>query len=278
MSVSASAILRPLTVGDIAAAFQLSADAGWNQTVEDWRMLIDLSPEGCIAIDVDGEISATATLMCYGRTLAWVGMVLTKRQHRGQGFARRLLTQALGRADQMGIETVELDATDEGKPIYEELGFRSEHAAERWSRPASLDGPKNLSNMPADAQPTGGWCSRDTNAFGADRSQVLNDLSRRNPPLAIESSYVLTRPGRQTAHLGPCVSDSPTTARTLIERALQTSSSSWSWDLLPDNANAVAIARDFGFAPRRRLMRMVRGKDLRTKTEEIYAIAGFELG
>ena len=135
MGDCASAILRLLNVSDIPAAVQLSAEAGWNQTGEDWRTLIVLAPEGCLAIEVDGELAATTTLLCYGRRLAWIGMVLTKLQHRGRGFARRLLTQALAQADQMGIETVKLDATDQGKPIYEKLGFRSEQAVERWSRP-----------------------------------------------------------------------------------------------------------------------------------------------
>ncbi len=275
MGDCASAILRLLNVSDIPAAVQLSAEAGWNQTGEDWRTLIVLAPEGCLAIEVDGELAATTTLLCYGRRLAWIGMVLTKLQHRGRGFARRLLTQALAQADQMGIETVKLDATDQGKPIYEKLGFRSEQAVERWSRPRSTDVPGLLSN----ALPTDEWRGADCMIFGADRSQLLEKLAHRNPPFSVDRSYLFTRPGRQTAYLGPCVCDAPETARTLIERALQTAGSSgWSWDLLPNNANAVAIAQNLGFTTRRHLLRMVRGKDLQGKEEEIYAIAGFELG
>jgi predicted GNAT family acetyltransferase len=114
-------VTETLAVAQIPAALRLSAQAGWNQTGEDWRMLIDLAPEGCLAMEVDGELAATTTLLSYGRRLAWIGMVLTKLQYRGRGFARRLLTQALAQADQMGIETVKLDATDQGKPIYENL-------------------------------------------------------------------------------------------------------------------------------------------------------------
>jgi hypothetical protein len=68
-------------------------------------------------------------------------------------------------------------------------------------------------------------------------------------------------------------------ARLLIARVLQSPSScEWFWDLFPRNKNAVAIARDFSFAPKRHLMRMARGKDLLTRDESIYAIAGFEMG
>jgi hypothetical protein len=62
-------------------------------------------------------------------------------------------------------------------------------------------------------------------------------------------------------------------------RALQAEEShGWSWDVLPKNVDALAIARDLGFTPTRHLQRMVRGKELRAKEEMIYAIAGFELG
>ncbi len=90
---------------------------------------------------------------------------------------------------------------------------------------------------------------------------------------------MLTRPGRQTRHLGPSVCDTPETARALIARALHAEpSQGWSWDLLPKNVAAATIARDLAFTPSRHLHRMFRGKELRAKEEMIYAIAGFELG
>ncbi|MGC2195887.1 MAG: GNAT family N-acetyltransferase [Terriglobales bacterium] len=277
MSESTGPILRRLRTSDIPAALQLSTEAGWNQTEEDWRMLIDLAPEGCLALELDSELASTATLFCYGRRLAWVGMVLTRIAYRGRGFARRLLTETLALADQMQIETVKLDATDQGQPLYEKLDFRSEQAVERWARANSPDVP--MPALSSDSTESKDWQAADHRAFGLDRSELLQNLARRNPPLSTPRSYLLTRPGRLTRYLGPCVAETPEAARTLIGRALQTASSGgWSWDLLPDNANAVALARDFAFTPRRHLLRMVRGKDLRAQEESIYAIAGFELG
>ena len=134
MTEAGSDKLRRLRAEDIPAAAQLSAQAGWNQTEEDWRTLLELSPDGCLAIEVDGHLAATTTLLCYGRRLAWIGMVLTKTEYQRRGFARRLMAHALETADTMGIATIKLDATDQGQPLYESLGFRSEQEIERWSR------------------------------------------------------------------------------------------------------------------------------------------------
>lgn len=278
MNDCAGTILRRLAASDVPAALELSEQAGWNQTADDWRMLIDLAPEGCLAIEVEGKLAATTTLLCYGRRLAWIGMVLTKKSYRGRGFARRLLTQALSLADQAGIETVKLDATDQGQPLYEKMGFRTEEAVERWTRPGTGDttGTRN----PDGERPAENWRMADHRAFGADRSELLEKLARRGqPPFVIDDSYWLTRPGRHSHYLGPSVCDAPRTARALIERALPTAGNrDCSWDLFPTNPDAAAIARDLAFTPTRRLQRMVRGKDLRADNDSIYAIAGFELG
>ncbi|MGA9977850.1 MAG: GNAT family N-acetyltransferase [Candidatus Sulfotelmatobacter sp.] len=273
-------ILRKLAASDLPAALELSEQAGWNQTADDWSMLIDLTPEGSLAIEVDGELAATTTLLCYGRRLAWIGMVLTKKSYRGRGFARRLLTQALSLADQSAIETVKLDATDQGQPLYEKMGFRSEEAVERWTRPGT--GCTTATTDPVGERPSEkeNWRMADHRAFGADRSELLEGLARRGqPPFVIDGSYWLTRPGRYSHYLGPSVCDGPRTARALIERALPTAGNrDCLWDLFPANADAAEIARDLAFTPTRRLQRMVRGKDLHAHNDSIYAIAGFELG
>ncbi len=278
MSDSSGVILRRLLASDIPAAVGLSEQAGWNQTFDDWRMLIDLTPEGCLAIEVDGELAATTTLLCYGRRLAWIGMVLTKMSYRGRGYARRLLAQALTQADQMRIEAVKLDATDQGRPLYEKMGFGFEQWVERWSRPAAAHASGTA--IAVDERCAKAWRVADPRAFGADRSELLERLARRSqPPLFVEGSYLLTRPGRLSQHLGPSVCSTAATARAMMESILSGAESrECSWDLLPSNRNAVAIAQDLGFTPARHLQRMVRGKELRGQEETIYAIAGFELG
>ena len=274
MTEFADAKMRRLSPADIPAAAQLSAQAGWNQTEEDWRTLLELSPEGCLAIEVGGHLAATTTLLCYGRTLAWIGMVLTEAKHQRRGFARKLLRHALETADKMGIETVKLDATDQGQPIYKQLGFHGEQEIERWSR-LGESGAKFPAERGFAEEP---WRDLDSSVFGADRTQLLDRLAQFNSPRSTSQSYLFSRPGRVTAYLGPCVSENPETARRLIEDRVRNTGCSWSWDLFPQNRDAVALARDLGFSPKRHLLRMARGKQLHEKENAIYAIAGFELG
>ena len=277
MSVDSQPILRNLTASDIPDALQLSAEAGWNQTSDDWNLLIDLFPEGCFGIEVEGDLVSTATLFSYGRQLAWIGMVLTHSPFRGRGFAKRLLLETLRLADQLGIESVKLDATDQGQPLYEKLGFRAEQPVERWEREhESLK--SNAETMATDTLPQD-LLNEDATVFGVNRSALLRSLVQRSSPSVFGTSYALNRPGRTRHYLGPCVADSPDAARSVIENTLaRADAKAWYWDLLPANANATSLARDLGFAPKRHLLRMVRGNDLRGNEGAIYALAGFELG
>jgi GNAT superfamily N-acetyltransferase len=100
-----------------------SSEAGWNQTAGDWQLMVDLYSETCFGMDFDGQLVATTTLACYGERLAWLGMVLTKREFQRRGFARSLVEHALSIADSKRILTVKLDATTQGQPLYERLGF-----------------------------------------------------------------------------------------------------------------------------------------------------------
>jgi len=266
--------VRLLRKADLAAALELSTIAGWNQTADDWSMLMNLAPEGCFGIEADGALVATTTLLCYGQQLAWIGMVLTKPNYRGRGFARKLVTHALRAADSMEVKTVKLDATDQGQRLYESLGFEAEGSIERWTRPGPANPPLDVGESP---------CNELREfyliAFGADRSAMLVELAKRSRVSKAKNAYLFARAGRVTAYLGPCVASDPESARALMTSTLRASpSTAWSWDLLPQNSNAQELASDLGFTRQRVLTRMGRGEKLKGRDDMTYAIAGFELG
>lgn len=238
-------------------------------------MLLRLAPQGCFVIEADDRIAATTTLLCYGARLAWIGMVLTSPEYRRMGFALRLMEHALGRASELKIESIMLDATPLGQPLYEKLGFKTEQIVERRFR----DGQKPW-NTQQTVKPLAPH-SKDVDfaAFGADRSLLLRELELRNPPNTVANACCFSRSGTRARYLGPCIATDQKTARLVIEQTLQQSSEAgWFWDLLGANESATQLAADLGFESQRQLERMVLGKRLKKKDELVYAIAGFELG
>ena len=242
-------------------------------------MMLRLDPLGCFAIEADDRIAATTTLLCYGNRLAWIGMVLTRPEYRRRGLARRLMESALKRAEELKIESIKLDATPQGQPLYEKLGFKTEQIIERWFHDGKT---ANLSTQPTVSSPQYSSpysLAMDMEAFGADRSTLLQILALRNSPHSIEEAYCFSRNGTRARYLGPCVAQTAKAAGLVIEHTLQApSESGWFWDLLSTNKNAVRLAEELRFAPKRRLERMALGSSVPKNDGIVYAIAGFELG
>ncbi|MEM8856603.1 MAG: GNAT family N-acetyltransferase, partial [Pseudomonadota bacterium] len=111
---------RRLTPADGAACLALSTEASWNQTAEDWAMILQ---NGLVEGTFVGEsLAATCGVLRYGDGLDWICMVLVAKAHRRQGHATRLMTKALARERGEAI-AVGLDATPEGREVYRKLGF-----------------------------------------------------------------------------------------------------------------------------------------------------------
>src|ERR1051326_6584759 len=94
--------IRLLRESDIAAAMGLKRAAGWNQTEADWRTLLQHEPNGCFAAVLDDQLVGTTTTTCYGRELAWIGMVLVRPDQRRKGMATQFLEPALKYLDAQG--------------------------------------------------------------------------------------------------------------------------------------------------------------------------------
>jgi GNAT superfamily N-acetyltransferase len=286
-------VIRTMKQDDIDFAMELTAVANWNQTPEDWRRIMQISREGCRCIEHSGRVVSTASLVTYGPQLAWVGMVLTLPEFRSQGFARQLVVDVISIADRNGVRTLKLDATDQGRPLYESLGFVVEQTVERWSRNGVANPAVNgkefvedSSNRPSHcAQISDELCCLDQEAFGVDRKALLKLLSASSAGNITRNGYVFSRTGRSAEYLGPCVARSAPEARQLIaarlEHPLHTRaelSRDWYWDFLPANREAVRCATELGFTRQRVLWRMRRGEVIRNNDAMVYAIAGFELG
>ncbi len=268
-----------LTAPGLPGALALSTEAGWNQVLGDWQRVQALWPQGCFCLHAGGVVVSTTAAITYDTRLAWIGMVLTRKDCRGQGFARRLLEHALGFLDAAQVECVKLDATDFGRPVYQKAGFHDERPVSRWLRRKSAlsTRPPRMENwLDTNLQET------DRKVFGVNRARLVDHLAESGGVFALPGQgYAIVRPGRAALHFGPCVAETHYDAKEIVGGVINRHGrEDIVWDLADDNEGAVRLAMESGFQRTRKLMRMYRGRPSPELAHhpKIYALAGFEFG
>jgi GNAT superfamily N-acetyltransferase len=250
---------------DIPAGMRLKDLAGWNQTARDWERFLESNPEGCFVAESGGRVIGTSTSIVYEERLAWIGMVLVDPEYRRQGIGLRLLDTALECLDVRRIPTVKLDATPEGRPIYERRGFVPEFAMERWRlerKPTQPPCRKELAKADLLA-----IFKLDREMFGAGRSRLLASLDREAAEFTLAKSaagklvaYSFGRHGSRADHLGPWVASEESAAEEVLDEFLCLSAREVVFvDLVKAHPFAEKLLRSRGFAFSRPLTRMVRG-------------------
>jgi len=235
-------IYRDLTPDDIPAGLRLCRIAGWNQLAADWELFLHLSPRGCRAAVQDGKVVGTVTTVNYENRFAWVGMVLVDPETRGQGVGTQLLQEAMSIL--RGIPSIRLDATPQGRPVYQRLGFEDEYELCRMQRAeiTVADGPRDLSPrpLPSTVRQTEEFSVRpmkaedlvtigeaDRGIFGADRHEILQWALQQSPeyawialsPAGLEG-YCFGRHGFNFDQIGPVHSPNELVAQTLVSTCL----------------------------------------------------------
>ncbi len=280
--------LRKMTPADFSFADSLRALAGWNQTIEDWKRLLALSPDGCFIAQWNGTPAGTATTICYGQDLAWIGMVLVQPDFRGRGIGRALLTCCLDHLRSGESECIKLDATLQGKLLYERLGFQKEWHLTRWECqtvkiPPSQAREEVRAYTDADAEAVS---VLDRAAFGASRRDFLQSLLGGGSQTLIHETnqgmagYGTLREGARARYLGPLVVRSTSSNEPLVHSLLTPALGQIVfWDIPDANSAAVTLAKRLGFTAQRHLVRMFLGTNrCPGDPRQYYAIADPAVG
>lgn len=110
--------LRTMTADDLAAAHRLSDELRWPHRPADWEQVFRLG-DGIVA-ERDGEVIATALRWRWGPSHATLGLVIVSPACQGRRIGHRLMSTLLEGLD--GVDVM-LNATAEGRGLYERLGF-----------------------------------------------------------------------------------------------------------------------------------------------------------
>jgi ribosomal protein S18 acetylase RimI-like enzyme len=277
--------LRMMDTDDIPDGMRLKEFAGWNQTPADWERFLLASPLGCFVAEWEGRVVGSVTTVVYEDRFAWIGMLLVDPAYRGRGLGTQLLEKAIEYLDSIGVPTLKLDATSQGRAIYEKLGFVAEYEIERWILQRE---PASLTSLPPTTLPDfDKIVALDREVFGADRTELLRSIHLDAPDftLAVKlhgelAGYALGRGGTRADHLGPWVAWDEPTAWELLDEFLHRSARETIFvDVLKNNSVAVGLLQSRDFKLSRPLTRMYRGPNAHPGDPELVcAILGPEFG
>ncbi|KAB8163301.1 GNAT family N-acetyltransferase [Streptomyces sp. 3MP-14] len=219
--------IRLLTPADLTACLDLAEENAWEREEHRWRLLLT-SGQGygidASADDPAGGLVAAVIRTSYADQWHAVGMMLVARQRQRQGLGQRMMRRVIG--DAAGAPVL-LTATDQGRGLYERLGFKAVGGITTvrgtFVPPPGPAGADGVTVRPATAADLPAILAYDRPAFGADRTELLARL-----PSFADRFLVAVGPGGRlvgygaawpnvtSTSVGPLVADDPAVARALL--------------------------------------------------------------
>lgn len=281
--------LRTMCREDLETAMELKNAEGWNQTLSDWELFMENSPESCLVATYQGKVIGTVTGINYENKVAWIGMMLVNQAYRRQGISKKLMAAVIQTLN--AASSIKLDATPAGYPVYEKLGFRQEYKLIRMTcdsfTPSTIDQEISSNVIPLTTENLFEISPIDEEAFGSDRRLVLTHAQSQQPHLGCMykedgnvKGFVLARSGTRYLHIGPLVASDSQVARTLLSYAgTRRRNISLVVDTPVFNPEWVSWLEYCGFKKQRDLYRMyLKSNSYPGKPEQYFLVAGPELG
>ena len=266
--------VETLQGADAPDGLALSAAAGWNQTLDDWRLFLRHGHAvGCRGDD--GRLVATAAALPYEGGFGWISMVLVDPAFRHRGLATVLIDHCVQALRESGHVPV-LDATPAGAEVYRRLGFQSGFALDRW------EGDAAGALVAAPAADEGTVLRLDRQATGLGRAALLRDFLHRDGSAAWltdeADGFALARRGHRAWQLGPLAAPDEPSALGLLQRALAVLAGRVFLDVPRRWVRLTAWLAARGFVRQRGFVRMALGREGPALPGRMFVLAGPEFG
>jgi N-acetylglutamate synthase-like GNAT family acetyltransferase len=98
---------------------------GWGDLVPRFERYLSAPVYNPVKLSQDGKMIAIGTSIFHKDT-AWLATIIVHPEHRNNGFGKSITQYLLNNIDREIFQTIYLDATDSGFPVYRKLGFELE--------------------------------------------------------------------------------------------------------------------------------------------------------
>jgi GNAT superfamily N-acetyltransferase len=216
--------LRALEAADLKTAvrvfleaFQVSDPSKTTDVEAFWQLLHQASIGHFVGASEQGEMLGCGALILYPLS-AWIAFMAVLPSRRGRGIGNRIMKRLIKRAEETGVKSLNLDATNLGKPLYAKYGFKHRYPVRLYEivTPAVPEACLRQRVEISDAMP--GWCVKtDRDAFGDDRSRLLRLILGRGGKMIIirhQGFGILWKD-----KIGPVIAESLEAAHAIVHRA-----------------------------------------------------------
>jgi GNAT superfamily N-acetyltransferase len=268
--------MRAMTAGDIDAAVTMYKAGGWGERREflQW-VLANPSTRPLVGVR-NGSVVATGMATISG-PVGWVGSIFVDRTMRSQGYGRAITEAACEIIDAARCRTHALIASEYGKPLYLDMGFRIVDEYQVMQATTISKAPKppvGKTLRPMETSDLDQVCDLDQGATGEDRRGLIEGLAGR--------AWLLEGAGGLLGFLGSVLPDSgAVVAPELEDAAILLEQLRWISrgkvkvvEAVVPSLNAAGIAglEALGWVATYRTPRLVRGADIPWNPLHIWSI------
>lgn len=279
--------LNVLNMKDIHGLKSLSASVGWDYDEDELRTVL-LSGKVFGYKTATNEIVSSAAVIPYDTSIASIGMVIVHQQYRGMALGRQA-TQACIDAVEEG-RAIMLIATEEGKPLYERMGFKEAGFVQKFiaEKYAPLEKIENhsLKKVPYNIRDFEEIIELDQKAFGDSRRTFLQHrLNQARSCYVLKDNqgniygYGLSIFNPANLIIGPIVAPDARSAASLLDCLAREHIGKVRIDVANGNEEFIGFLYDTGFSFVNQPPVMINGsKEMPARNNQLFSIAAQAFG
>ncbi len=279
--------LEQFDKNDILGLRDLSASVGWDYDEQEINTVIT-SGKIYGHKNAEGKIVSSAAIIPYDTDLASIGMVIVNKDYRGLGLGKKVTQKCI---DSVSKETsIMLISTEEGKPLYENLGFKTVDYVHKLLCesyiPNKLIVNKEVTIERYNSNDFNKIIELDSAAFGDKRSKfLLNRINQSKQCLVVRDKtgkiigFGLSILGPLNLILGPIVAPNFETAALLIKELASKHPGNLRIDMPSGNNELMSFLEKCGFAKTSEPPIMIKNSmNMPFRNHELFAIAAQVFG
>jgi GNAT superfamily N-acetyltransferase len=280
--------MRPATLGDLPAIAELRLAVG--MTPHEWALRLAIAPPSARSLVVEdrvGRLVGAGSGVAY-RPIGIVGNMMVAENRRREGIGSAVLDAVATFLHEQGCTRLELNATQQGRPLYARHGFSPIEPGSRAHLAQDLRLPpprRDVVVSDGNDRVLDSILDFDTPRFGGNRSALLSAmLADRHRPTLVASrggsvvGFAWLRVDED--RIGPWVADDPHVAAALLAEAFRRMPDhrELTANIPTSNREAVEWLRGLGVEPDPWDGRMGRGAPIPRRDECIYGSTSGALG